>query len=407
MKKAAILGGGFDQIKLVQDFNNRGFETILFDYYENPPAKSISSKHHQVSTYDKDAVLDICKIEEISVIATISTDQPLLTAAYVSEKMDLYHPLTYAQALQLTNKEYMKNVLVNNGIPTPRHVVISSADDFLGIETLSLPIVVKPVDSSGSRGVAFVYSHKELKDSCELAFEQSRAGKVIIEEMVEGIQVSVDALVVDGKVEVVLISDNSVFEEKPGLFRKSTYPTAVGEKAIKQIESTVKASAGAFELKNCPLFVQFIVTQSDEVYVMELSARVAGGSKPYLVPLLTGVDIVNVYVSQLIGERPVFLKRVYPGFFSCNYIWSDSPGTINNNEGMEELLKSNIVEQFGFFKRPGDRVAGRENGSDRIGFFYILDQNLPRIKKKTEQVDYQLKIIDTKGRDIMMHGIYY
>lgn len=406
MKKAAILGGGLDQKKLVQEFNKRGYKTILFDYYEDPPAKSISSKHYQISTYDADAVLDICKTEQIEVIATISTDQPLLTAAYVSEKLGLYHPLSYEQAKNLTDKEYMKDLLVKGDILTPKHIIVDSVSNVHDLKKPRFPLVVKPVDSSGARGVSFLYTQNELNECCELALEQSRAGKVVIEEKIDGVLVSVDALVVDDKVEAILISENAVFEDKPGLFRKTTYPSVIGEKAITQIQLALQKISSAFDLNNCPLFVQFIVTAEDEVYVMELSARIAGGSKPYLVPLLTGVDIVNAYVSQLLRIRPIFQKQSYSGHFSCNYIWSDRAGTIKKLEGLEELLKRKIIEQFGLFKGPGDSVAGRGNGADRIGYFYILDQNLSAIKSKTEQVDQHLKILDETGIDMMMHGIY-
>lgn len=406
MKKAAILGGSLDQDKLVQEFKRLGFQTILFDYYEHPPAKETADKHYRVSTYDQEAVLEICRREKIDLIGTVSTDQPLVTAAYVAEQLGLAHPLSYRQACCLTHKAYMKEILAKSAIPTPRHLILESDSFHQGIENLTLPCVIKPVDSSGSRGVSFMTSHDQIKSCCSFALEQSRAKKVIIEEKIEGILVSVDAIVVDGKAEVLLIIDNAMFSDKLGLFRKMTYPSVIIPAAKEKIITVMQQIAEAFQLENTPLFVQFIVTGSGEVYVLELSARVAGGSKPYLIPRLSNVDLVSLYASQLLKEKISFKKQEKAGFYTCNYIWCDQKGKIREIEGAEQLLADQIIEHCGFYKKPGDYSEGRENGSNRIGFFYIAGETKEEIKTKTDLADQTLKIINQAGNDMMMHNIY-
>ncbi len=406
MKKAAILGGSLDQDKLVRELKGRGLRTILFDYYKNPPAKKTANEHYQVSTYDQQIVLEICRREKIDLIGTVSTDQPLVTAAYVAEQLGLDHPLSYKQACCLTHKAYMKEILAENAIPTPRHLIMQPDNFRQGLDNLTLPCVIKPVDSSGSRGVSFMTSRDQISSCCSFALEQSRVKKVIVEEKIEGVLVSVDAIVVDGKVEVLLIIDNAMFSDKLGLFRKMTYPTAIIPAAKEKIHIVMQQIAEAFQLDNTPLFVQFIVTGSSEVYVLELSARVAGGSKPYLIPRLSNVDLVALYASQLLKEKITFKKQEKSGFYSCNYIWCDQKGKIKKIEGAKKLLADQIIEHCGFYKKPGDYSEGRENGSNRIGFFYIAGETEEEIKEKTDLADQGLKILNQAGNDMMMHNIY-
>ena len=407
MKKAAILGGNLDQKKLVGEFNSRGYQTILFDYYQDPPAKEIAHKHYQISTYDQEGVLKACRNEQIDVIGTVSTDQPLVTAAYVSEQLGLAHPLGYQQARRLTNKEYMKEILAKNGISTPRYRVVGPGPGSAGLSGLTLPCVIKPVDSSGSRGVSFLNCHDNFDHCCSEALEQSRAKKIIIEEKIEGLLVSVDAIVTNGQTEIILSIDNAMFDDKPGLFRKMTYPTAISAAAQQKIAAYVRQIAAAFQLNNTPLFVHFIVTAASAVYVLELSARVAGGSKPYLIPFLSNVDLVAVYVSQLLGQPFSYEKQARPGSFSCNYIWCDQKAEISAVKGFNLLLEKKIIEHYGLFKRPGDHTAGRENGSDRIGFFYIGADRPDQVEAKTKTADETISVIDRHGRDIMLHAIYH
>ncbi|OQA17231.1 MAG: Phosphoribosylglycinamide formyltransferase 2 [Chloroflexi bacterium ADurb.Bin360] len=108
--KVFVLGGGSDQRALIEDFKRRDATVILIDYYQNPPAKELVDKHYAVSTLDMEAVLSLARAERPDMVVTACIDQALLTVAYVSEKLDLYWPFSYEQALRATDKTFMKQV---------------------------------------------------------------------------------------------------------------------------------------------------------------------------------------------------------------------------------------------------------------------------------------------------------
>ena len=152
MKKAIVLGGTFPHRHLIQKLKDRGYYTILVDYYEAPIAKEVADKHIQASTLDKDEVVRIAKEESAELVISSCVDQANVTACYVGEKLGLPHPYSYQTSLNVTDKVAMKRIMVENDIPTSRHYIINSLQEFQEY-SLSYPIIVKPADSNSSKGV--------------------------------------------------------------------------------------------------------------------------------------------------------------------------------------------------------------------------------------------------------------
>ena len=143
MKKIIVLGGGADQIDLILDLKQRGYYVILVDYYENPVAKPYADIHIQESTLDKETVLEIAKREQVDNVITACIDQPLLTVAYVAEKLGFHKQFTYEEALRVTNKQYMKRIMWENDIPTSKFKIINDIN--ADISELTYPLMIKPV----------------------------------------------------------------------------------------------------------------------------------------------------------------------------------------------------------------------------------------------------------------------
>ena len=150
--KIVVLAGGSDQIALINELKSRGHEVILVDYFDNPPAKPYADKHIVASTLDVEAVKQIAYDENASLVCTACTDQALLTVANVSEQLNLPCYISYKTALNVTNKSYMKEVMLKYGIPTAKYVILDSVDLEV-IKDFQLPVVVKPVDCNSSKGV--------------------------------------------------------------------------------------------------------------------------------------------------------------------------------------------------------------------------------------------------------------
>ena len=256
MKKILVLGGGIDQVGLLQDLTNRGYYTILIDYYPNPVAKPYADEHIQESTLDLDKVLEIAIQKKVENIITACTDQALLTVAYVAEKLGFHKQFSYEQARAITNKLYMKQVMLESEIPTAKYVNIKSLAD--GIGDLQYPLMVKPADSNSSNGVRKVSNFIELSKAFEQAVDISRTGTAIVEEFKRGMEVSVDAFVIDGTVNLLMCSEIRKLNHDKSLsvIYQSVIPAPLSDVQISEIESIIQKIVIAFGLDNTPILVQ-------------------------------------------------------------------------------------------------------------------------------------------------------
>ncbi len=199
-KKALVLAGGLPQIKLINELKSRGYYVILVDYSLSPIAERFADKFYRESTLDVPMVTQIAIKENADIIITCCTDQALSTVSSVSAKLGLPCYIDERTGLSVTNKKEMKSILYANRIPTSRFVITDNSD--IDID-LKYPVVVKPVDCNSSKGVTKVYSESELKQTISDSISYSRGKNAIVEEYVEGKEVSVDAFVVEGKVHLL------------------------------------------------------------------------------------------------------------------------------------------------------------------------------------------------------------
>lgn len=403
-----ILGGGADQTLLVQEFARRDWRTIVMDYYPNPPARRYAGIHVQVSCYDRDAALAIAREQRVVLVTTICTDQPLLVAADVSEQLGLPTLVSSHTALALTNKAHMKSVLAAHGIPTARHCVLTSADDVVQrCAPLALPLIVKPADSSGSRGVQVVRSADALPAAVAAARAFSRCDRVIVEEYLEGYEVSVDAIVQHGRAQVLMCSDNYKVQQpgKTALAARSQYPSRMHAAHQQRVNELMQQLAAAFALDTTPLFAQLLVC-GDEVFVVELSARLAGGSKPLFIKTVTGVDVVRAFVAMLLRE-PVVFQSVSPrDIVSVQYVYC-MPGVIAALRGFDALLADGTLAAYVPYRAPGDTVRGWEHGGDRVAAYFLRGASLDTLRAADARVEAATAVVSDAGHDLMIRGLHF
>jgi carbamoylphosphate synthase large subunit len=204
MLNSIVLGGTNPHIELIRNLKERGYYTILVDYAENPLAKDYADEHILESSMDKDKVLEIAKDRDVDLVISTCSDQANVTACYVAEKLGLPAPYSYQTSLNVTNKTLMKEIMWANNIPTSRFVTVT-AGDHPDYSSLEFPLVVKPADSYGSRGVRKANHLSEIEGHLKEAIEISKVNTAIVEEYVEGEEISVDCYVLDGKAHVIML----------------------------------------------------------------------------------------------------------------------------------------------------------------------------------------------------------
>lgn len=403
MKKAIVLAGGFDQIALIKELKARNYQVYLIDYYDNPPAKHYADKHYVGSTLNIDYVREVASEVKPDLICTACTDQALLTTAIVSEEMGLPTYISAETARNVTNKSYMKKVLMDNQIPTSKYYAVHKLTEIDNLD-LKYPLIIKPADCNSSKGVKKASNRQELISNLNDALNYSRTHTAIIEEFKSGKEFSADFYIKDGQAKLLSVTESKKIPNN-GAFTiaKSVYPVTTIEQNT-TIEQIGQSIAKAFHLTNTPLLVQMI-EEDGMMYVLEFSARMGGGSKYQLIKELSGVDIMSVY-AQLITGDPVAEISVtpYEGFAEVDYIYCNN-GVFKSLTGFDSALMNNTIDYFFSYKLPGSEITQSLTSGDRIGGVLITGHSQNELMAKREIFNNMVKVIDSEGNDMMNHKL--
>lgn len=407
LKKAVVLGGTHDHIRLISLLKNAGFYVYLIDYYQNPIAKNFADEHLVGSTLDADFVLTTCRELNVQLCIACCIDQALVTMAYVSEKLGLPSHISYETALSLTNKILMKEKFVMNEIPTSKHLYLKNNIENFSAEGLQYPLVVKPSDGNSSKGIQKINTTDQLQEAIEYAFEISTKKEVVVEEFKEGIELSVDVLVLDYQPIFVNITENVKRRDTPEKFTivKNVYNNDIQNKYSERIKEIAVNIAKAYQLPNTPLLIQ-LLAKDEELNVIEFSARIGGGSKHHFIKTITGVDMLQNFVDIVLDNKLSLSseKTEFYAYASMNYIYT-IPGTVHKYEGVDILKSENIIVESVEYKPIGSSITNSSTSTDRPLGLMITAQTLDELKDKTTKVDNTLKILNEKGDDIMIHNL--
>lgn len=397
--KVLVLAGGFDQIQLIQEYKKRGSETILVDYYEQPPAKEFAKEHYQISTLDIDAVKEIARNEKVDLISTACTDQALLTMAKVSEELGLPCYLSYQNALEVTNKILMKTKMLENHIPTANFCIVEDISQ-IDLSGIHMPLVVKPADANSSRGITKVTAAEELEAAAIFARENSRQGKIIVEEYKEGEEISIDAWVTDGIVQILCVSSSVKLKENDSNFTiiQSRYPCILAIEEEQIIQQILQDIVSCFGLENSPLLVQMIKGKQ-EINVIEFSARMGGGTKYKLIEKASGIDTIRAFVDLTfhMSTEINVIRSTNLMHMNYNYCY---PGEIKSYEGFELMKEQRIIDEYFLYKTAGMIIQKANNSGDRSSGYLVSAKTIDELSEKEQRAEKEIKVIDINGIDI-------
>lgn len=403
--KALVLAGGLPQIALLEELKSRGITTVLADYYPNPVAKPYADIFYQVSTLDVPAITNVAKEEKVDFLITVCTDQALLTVAQVSEALHLPCYVDYQTALNVTNKSYMKKVFAEKGVSTAKFLIMGELDEE-AVKQLRYPLIVKPVDCNSSKGVQRVDSVEQLRVAFPEAMRLSRTKTAVVEEFIEGPELSVDVYVEQGVAHILSVSqlDKIPDEDKFVIFR-SKAPAAMPDALLEQIRLTAQQIADAFGLRNSPMLIQMI-SDGTQAYVLEFSARTGGGEKFVMIKRISDFDVIKAVVDLTLGEFPhVEQAGMSRKYFASEFIYCNA-GIFDHIEGEQALLDEGVLCDFYTFRSPGTAFDGTVHSSgDRVAGYSMIAQTREELERKHEAAVNRLKVIDVNGADMMRHEL--
>jgi biotin carboxylase len=324
--------------------------------------------------------------------------------ATISEELGMPCYLTKDEALSMTNKLYMKRIMVDNGIPTSKFRTVQDVNE--DISDLAYPLMVKPADCNGSLGVRKANNHEQYVEFFTQAQKYSFSHSAIVEEFKEGKEVGIDCYALNGKAQILMMGE--VRKKKIGdsvlLIYQTYIPANISEKAKENLQKVANDITRVFKLENTPILIQTLVN-GDDVNVIEFAPRIGGASKHRTVTIKTGFDILKANIDAMFGEVPEVKVIPNDNFYSRNHVYA-YPCTFSHVENAEKLIADGVIEEYIPYKMEGAPVGEFLASRDRVGSFLVKAPTMDELKRKIKIAVETLKVLDVDGNDVMKREIW-
>ena len=392
-----MLGGSLYQVYAIKEAVRLGYYVITCDYLPSNPGHQFAHEYYNVSTTDKEAVLALAEKLQVDGVLAYASDPAAPTAAFVCEKLGLPSS-PYRSVEILSNKDLFRQFLQEHGFNCPKAMGFSTYEEALShIDEFQLPVMVKPVDSSGSKGINKMTEKTQLKDFIEDALHYSRSKRFLIEEFIvkKGHQISGDAFSVDGKLVFHCLGnefyDSSCYKDFAPL--GECWPFQMDYRYIDVLDQQLQRLISLLGMKSNAYNVEAIVGQDDKVYLLELGARSGGSLIPQVTEYATGVNMVTYAIKAAMGEDCSELKQVEPtGFWSNYMVHANETGKFVRIEFDEAFKNKHLVDWVTDIKE-GDAVHKFRDAQDCIGEFILKYDNVEQMFEVINNMNNYVKII--------------
>ena len=363
MKRLLIIGASVLQAPAIRRAKEMGLCVAVADM--NPQAVGIplADRFYHVSTIDEEGICRAAKDFGADGIMTLATDMPMRSLAYACERLSL-PGLAYESAIRATDKGEMVRAFAQAGVAHPWYQIVPAGTK--PSAGYAFPLITKPTDNSGSRGVMLVTSEKDMAAALAYSADNSRRGDVIIEEYMKGPEVSVEVMATHGRPYVLQITDKLTSGAPHFVEMGHSQPSRLPQKAQLAICELACRAVEAIGIQDGPAHVEIILTQSGPKLV-ELGARMGGDCiTTHLLPLSTGIDMVESTIRIALGQDPDLTQKLHRG--SAIRYFSAPCGVLRAIEGVEEARRIPGVKEITFVKEVGDTIGEIGSSNDRPGF---------------------------------------
>lgn len=397
MKKLLLLGGISYLIPVIKRAKRMGHYVITCDYKPDNIAHQYSDEFYNVSIIDKEAVLVLAQKLQIDGIMSFAVDPGVVTAAYVAEKMDLPAPGPYKSVEILQNKGLFREFLRKNKFNCPKSMAYSSLETALQeFSAADLPVIVKPVDSAGSKGVTKVKKVDDLKSAIKVALGASPSKNFIIEEFLElkGYQASGEAFCNNGKFEFISLSDQRFDKNSPNPYTPSgnSWPTRFSHKNLTTIKKELQRLIELLQMKTSIYNIEVRETVDNKAYIMEVSPRGGGNHLAEAIRYATGEDLIEYSIKAAFGEP---INRLNPPNYKNHWgllnLYSLNAGIFQELK-IADSLKPN-VQEIELRVKPGDQVNAFFGANDAIGTAIFHFENKAQLEELLNDPSQYIKVI--------------
>ena len=388
-KTIMILGASILQLPAIEKAVEMGLKVVTLDM--NPEAVGFNVPgvvKEVISTIDIDAAVEAAKRYHIDGVMTLATDMPMRTVAAVAKECGLVG-VSEETAIKATDKSVMREALRTAGVPVPKFFRVASINEFrTAVESIDGSFMVKPADSSGSRGILKVDDRENLDSAYEYTKQFSHNGIVVVEECMVGPEVSVETLAIDGEVHVIQITDKITTGSPHFVEMGHTQPTRLD--CADEIKKVAIAANKAVGIKNGPSHTEIIVTK-DGPKIVEIGARLGGDCiTTHLVPLSTGVNMVEACIRIALGEKPDITPTLHCG--SAIRYFQQHAGIVKSIVGVEAAEGMPGVKQVSIVHGIGETITDITDSGSRMGFVISQGTDADDAAEKCEKALETIKV---------------
>ena len=379
-----LLGGLRYLLPVIDAAHNMGCHVITCDYLPDNIAHKYSDEYHNVSILDRDAVLSLARELRIDGIMSFAVDPGVVTAAYVADRLGLPCAGPYESICILQDKEKFRGFLESNGFNVPRSRGFSSYEEaYADRDYFEWPVIVKPVDSAGSKGVSRVDSPDKLRAAFDNAKSHSFSSKVIIEEFVEkqGCSSDSDCFSVDGKLEFVSFSAQRFDENADNPYAPAAYswPSTFTKEQETELTAEIQRLLTLLRMRTSIYNIETRIGTNGRPYIMEVSPRGGGNRLAEMLRMATGVDMITAAVKAALGEKVTdIVQKPYDGHWAEVILHADRSGTFRGLDISSEM--SRHVEERDLWVRDGERVSSFNGANDAIGTLVLKLDSLNELE---------------------------
>lgn len=397
-KKLMLLGGLRYLLPVIEEAHKLGAYVITADYLPDNIAHKYSDEYCNVSIIDKDAVLAKAKELEIDGILSHAVDPGVVSAAYVAEQMGLPFQTSYKVACILQDKSLFRQFLMDNGFNCPHAKGYTNVEDALNdVDYFNWPVIVKPVDSAGSKGVTKVVDPIDLPSAIEIALSCSFSKNFIVEDFLDivGYQSSADIFTVDGKLAYPAYSDQLFDMDAANPYTPAIeiWPASMKQHFQDDLTEQLQRLFTLLDVKSGIYNVESRVCSNGKAYIMEVSPRGGGNRIAELQDMATGQSLIRAEICKALSLPIEEIKTPeYDGVW-CNYILHSSvEGTLESVD-INPDFEQKYIKDKGFIVENGDHIVPFTGANTSLGTLFLRAETREELDSVLENINNNVRIV--------------
>lgn len=403
-----VLGAGVLQLPLIKRIIQRGYNPVVVSLHETEPGMQLVTNKVVADFCNEEDILEIAQRYNVCGVVTDQTDLPVRTIAYVCERLKL-PGIDYRTSCIFTDKYQMRKQLERLGLPVLKYALIPTYESALAfMNDVGGPIIIKPTNNQGSKGVYKISNDQELRKKYDLAVSYSRGFPVMAEEFVSGDEVVVEGVACDGFIDNLVWGDTFYFDI-PDVFsaKQRIFPSKQPDQILEKIKKRNLEIIEGFGLKRGLTHAEYIIVDG-EVYLIEIAARGGGVYiSSDIIPLMTGFDTTNFIIDSAITDKTISLPRTCGLNKVVSYISFFLPeGIIVRLEGIKNVQSLPFVHQNNLNTLNVGKVMGPNTDKTTRLFIVLEAANYEEMEQRIDHI-HSILSIETMSDDATISGIIW